>query len=112
MDLSSINWKLRESRRIEGDGYFLFPSSFSKTICVLGITTNLNPRNVVGYIHQIIRVPTLGGDIELGERFTLTNKYPKIIIYPADISPIYYVRFRFAMPLGNCQIKIWEGVLS
>ena len=109
MNLASFDWKLKENRKIEGDGYYLFPSSFSKTICVLGVTTNLNPRNVVGYIHQVIRVPVLGGDVELGERFTLTNKYPRIIIYQ-DVSPIYYVRFRFAMPLGNCQVKIWESM--
>jgi hypothetical protein len=100
---------VRENRKIYGDDNFIFPYQFQNNICVLATTTNVNPRNVVGYIYHIIKIPLLGGDIELGERFTLTNKFSKIILSP-QVSEQYLLKFRFAGPVGNCQVKIWEYV--
>lgn len=106
MDLLTGNWVVRESRKIMGDDYFTFPTAFMNHVCILGTTTNVNPRNVVGYIYHVLRVPFLG-DCELQERFVITNKYSKIILSP-QVSERYFLKFRFASPVGNCQIKIWE----
>lgn len=103
--LTSGNWILRVNQKVLGDGYVTFPKAFLNTVTVLGTTTNVNPRNVVGYISHILKIPSIG-DCEFEERFTLTNEYPKIITFPQSES--YYLRFRFASPVGNCWVKIWE----
>ena len=108
MNLVSGNWWVRENRKLSGDGYYTFSHPFSFSVCILGVTTNLNPKNVVGYIYPVLKIPLLGGEVELGERIVITNKYPKIILKP-EVSDIYFLKFRFAMPLGHCQVKIWES---
>jgi hypothetical protein len=112
MDLKvGIAWKLRISQTILGNANIDFAYSFSSQyIGVSASTTNVNPRNVVGYLNQILNIPVLGGKAEINERFTLINQIPKVIIFPS-ISENYSLRFRFASPVGNCQIKIWEYLI-
>jgi hypothetical protein len=113
MDLKvGIAWKLRINQTIFGNANadFLYNLK-SQYIGVYADTTNVNPRNVVGYLTQTLNISILGGRTEINERFTLINKIPNIIIFTA-ISNEFNFKFRFASPVGNCQIKIWEYVIN
>lgn len=113
MDLEvGIAWKLRINQTIFGNRNIDFLYDFkSEYIGVYAETTNVNPRNVAGYLTQTLNIPALGGRSEINERFTLINKIPKVLIFPA-VSDSFNLRFRFADPVGNCQVKIWEYVTN
>lgn len=107
-----IAWKLRVNETILGNRNIDFLYNFkSQYIGVYAETTNVNPRNVVGYLTQTLYITALGGRTEINERFTLINKIPKVLIFLA-VSDSFNLRFRFADPVGNCQVKIWEYVLN
>lgn len=113
MDLTiGINWKPRINQKILGNRNTDFPYNFkSQYIGVWATTTNINPRNVVGYLTQTLYIPALGGRSEISDRLIVINQIPKVIIFPA-VSNSFNLRFRFADPVGNCQVKIWEYVTN
>lgn len=111
MDLKNgINWKLRINQTILGskdtDFFYTFNNRY---VAVLATTTNVYPRNVVGYLSQTINVALFGGKTIINERFVLINKIPKIIIFP-EVDGGYQLRYRFSSPVGNCTLKIWENI--
>ena len=112
MNLNVGIWKPRINQIILGNQNTDFSYNFtSQYIGIFASTTNVNPRNVVGYLTQTLYIASLGGRSEINERFTLINKIPKVLIFPV-ISNEFNLRFRFASPVGNCQIKIWEYVIN
>lgn len=113
MDLKvGIAWRLRINKTILGNRNIDFLYNFkSQYIGVYAETTNVNPRNVVGYLTQTLNIPALSGRTEINERFTLINQIPKVIIFPTVLDS-FNLRFRFADPVGNCQVKIWEYVAN
>lgn len=66
MDLTAgINWKLRINQKILGNANIDFPYNFkSQYIGVWATTTNVNPRNVVGYLTQTLYIAALGGELK------------------------------------------------
>jgi hypothetical protein len=107
-----ISWRLRIDQRILGNANIDFLPTFkSECIAVKGVTTNVNPRNVVGYLTQTLYIPALGGRTEISDRFIVINQIPKVLIF-SEITSSYNLRFRFADPVGNCTIKVWEGVIN
>jgi hypothetical protein len=100
-------WKLRINQPVSNADYVDFSPNFnSNFVAIIATTTNVNPRNVVGYLYQILDIPLIG-KCEINERFTIINKFPKLIIFPSLDTP-YTLRFRFADPIGKCVVKIWE----
>ncbi|MCV3215685.1 hypothetical protein OGM63_19575 [Plectonema radiosum NIES-515] len=108
MDLAVGIWKPRISQKILGNANIDFPYIFtSQYIGVFASTTNVNPKNRVGYLTQTLYIAALGGTTEVSERFIIINKIPKVIIYPVVLDR-FNLRFRFADIVGNCDLKIWE----
>ncbi|MCL6750068.1 hypothetical protein KBT16_03380 [Nostoc sp. CCCryo 231-06] len=107
---SDYNWNLRFNQNILSDKDFDIPRSFtSDIIAVFADTTNINPRNIAGYLVQTVNLFQIGGIAHTGNRIALPNKIPRVIIFDNSISP-FTLRFRLAFPIGNCKIKVWEAI--
>jgi len=109
MDIkNSAHWRVRVFKKCYGADFidFSYPFSFP-WIAIKASTTNVHPKNVVGYIHQTISVLALGGKTEVNDRYTLINDVPKVIRLE-DVGSPYFVRYRFSMPVGNSNVTIWE----
>jgi hypothetical protein len=113
MDIEvDVSWRLRIDQKILGNANIDFLTTFkSECIAVKAVTTNVNPRNVAGYLTQTLYIPALGGKTEISDRYIVINQITKVLIFP-EVSSSYNLRFRFADPVGNCTIKIWEGVFN
>lgn len=112
MDLNlDITWRLKVHEKILGNANIDFNSTFeSQYIGIFATTTNVNPRNVVGYLTQITNISLLGGITEISDRLIIPNQIPKLLVFPLELD-FYKLRFRFADPVGNCVVKIWEGTV-
>jgi hypothetical protein len=104
----SSKWMVRVNQNCYGNRVVDFAQKFTYPyLCIWGETTNYNPGNRLGIFTHTLSIPLLGGVCEL-EGFTfLNNKIPRIIQIPL-LSNNYGMRFKFAAPVGNCTIKIWE----
>jgi hypothetical protein len=103
-------WNVRFTQNLLSDKNHDIPRQFtSGIIAVLATTTNINPRNVAGYIIQTVNLYQLGGIAYTSQRYALPNKIPKVIIFEYGINP-YTLQFKLAFPIGNCTLKIWEAI--
>ncbi len=103
-------WNIRFNQVLLSDKNHDIPRVFSsQIIAVVASTTNINPRNIAGYLFQTLDLYQLGGVTQTSDRYALPNKNPKIIIFENNINP-YTLQFRLAFPIGNCSLKIWEAI--
>ncbi|MDZ7970512.1 MAG: hypothetical protein RM368_37240 [Nostoc sp. DedSLP03] len=103
-------WNVRFNQVLLSDKNHDIPRVFtSGTIAVLASTTNINPRNIAGYLIQTVNLFQLGGIAHSSDRYALPNKIPRVIVFENGISP-FTLQFRLAFPIGNCTLKIWEAV--
>ena len=105
-------WNVRFDQSILGNQNFDIPREFtSGIVAVLATTTNINPRNIAGYLVQTVNLFQVGGIAQTSSSYALPNKIPRIIIFPDGISP-FALRFKLAFPVGNCRVKIWEAIIK
>ncbi|MHC5738824.1 hypothetical protein [Nostoc sp.] len=103
-------WNVRFNQTLLSDKNHDIPREFTSGIIgILATTTNINPRNIAGYIIQTVNLFQLGGFAHTSPRYALPNKIPKVIIFENGINP-FTLQFRLAFPIGNCNLKIWEAI--
>lgn len=106
-DGEDYRWTLRINRVLYGKENtvnFLFNSN---VLCVHAIGSNKNGRLIAGYLGQMGLSPI--GYSDVGNFHRIYDDKLKIVVL-LPIEP-FKLKFILGVPIGNCRLKIWEGLL-